>query len=324
MSVTNFDNGITSFGMPVYGTGGFPFNAPGKHFWVDAVNGRDAQNGKTFKNAKQSFAAGYALMTTGNNDVLHVVGGATAYACTAVLTMDKDYCHVVAHAPFTFTGGRARLTNTVTTATAGEYLISGTGCSFVNIHFQHGDSATATSVVGVAISGNGRNSFVNCHFEGPINATLAGGTAIKPLMLTSTQDNSFNHCTFGARTILSNSAAGALVHFAGTNNNANTFEDCLFLAYNSTTSSASISYVDGAMPDSAFTLFKDCIFQNCTTTAVADPIRYTTAGHGTTILKDCALSGLGYTVWATGAWKTHVDVCTAVASATGGLGIHPT
>ena len=307
----------------ITGGGGFLNYFPGKKVFVDPVNGSDGNDGLAPAQAKKTYSAGYAMLTTNKNDCLIIIGGASALAQTAVCSFAKDYTHYFGVSSSAFAGGRVRFTNTVTTATAGEFLISGTGCIFDNLHWQHGDSATATSVVGVAISGNGRNSFSNCHFEGPVNATVAGGTAIKTLMLTSTQDNSFYHCTFGARTILSASAAGAIVHFAGTNNNANTFEDCLFLHYTSTTTSAFISYVDNAMPDSAFTLFKDCIFQGCAATAVADPIRYTTAGHGTTILQNCALSGLGLTVWATGAWKTHVDVCTPAGSATGGLGIHP-
>jgi hypothetical protein len=318
--ITNFDYGISSFGVPVFGGAGFPSNAPGKHFWVDSVNGDDSNNGKTYKRAKKSISAGYALMTTNHHDVLHVVGGATAYTNTAVLTFDKDYCHVIAHTSPIFTGGRARITNTVTSATAGEFVISGTGCTFAGLHFQWGDSATATSVVGVALSGNGGNAFLNCSFDGPVNATVAGGTAIRNLTITSSQDNYFGNCSFGGRTILSNSAAGALVSFNGTNNSNNVFENCIFNMYNSTTTSAAVSWVDGAVPTSGWTLFRKCTFMNHTAVAVADVIRNTTTAAGMILLDYCAVCGLGTTVWATNL-LTNIFTIGPAGNEAGGIAI---
>jgi hypothetical protein len=326
MPLTNFPNGITSGGVPVHGAG-FPYSSGGNHFYTDSVNGNDGNNGTSWANAKASIwgtNGAYGLLTADQHDVLHVIGGATAYAETAVCTWAKDYTHMVAETGRIFTGGRARLTNTVTTATAGEFVISAVGCVFHGIHWQHGQSATASSVVGTSITGDGRNAFSNCHFEGPIDATLAGGTAIKTLMLTSTQDNCFTECTFGARTISSSSAAGTQVHFAGENNNANVFKDCLFIAYNSTTTSASLQFVQNAMPDSGYTMLDNCTFQGCHNVAVADPIMFATGGNGTVIVKNCSLTGAGYTIWANGAWKANIDVTSPDGGATGGLGIHPT
>lgn len=318
---SNFSKGLTVYGQPIV-----PFDFPGKHFFVDSVNGLDSNSGKDWSHAKKSVygtTGGYSLLTTGNNDVLHVLGNATAYTNTAVGTWAKDYCHMVGHTAPIWTGGRVRFTNTITTATAGEFVISGTGCIFQNIHWQWGASATATSVVGVAISGNGRNAFINCHFEGPTNATVAGGTAIRALTITSSSDNLFQDCSFGCDTILSASAAGAVVSFNGSNNNRNAFKNCFFTAYNSTTTSATINYVDGAMATPNWTLFDQCIFHSGSGAVVADTIRYTTSSVGATILRNCALTGTGIAVWATGAWKAVIEVIQPLGAATGGLGVHP-
>lgn len=328
MPLTNFPHGITTGGVPVYGSaGGFPHTSGGAHFFVDSVNGSDSADGRSWEKAKASIFGtngGYSLLTSDRNEVLHVIGGATAYAETAVGTWAHDYTHMVGETAGIMTGGRVRLTNTVQTATVGEFVISGTGCVFSGIHWQHGGSAIADSVVGVSITGgNGRNQFINCHFEGPVNATLAAGTAIHPLRITASEDNCFLGCAFGANTILSSSAAGSVVHFAGENSNRNVFKDCIFFAYNSETTSATISYADNAMSDAGWTLFDNCVFQECAGTNSADVIRYTTDGHGSTILKDCTLTGTGAATWCTSAWKTHVEVCAAVCFATGGLGIHP-
>ena len=302
MLYTNFPNGLTSNGVPILGSGDFPNDSPGSHFYVDSANGSDSNDGTSWLTAKQTIwgtTGGYSLLTANKNDVLHLLGSATAYSSAAVGTWAKDYTHMVGHTAPILTGGRVRLTNTVATATAGEWTISGTGCVFKNIHWQWGDSATATSVVGVAISGNGRNSFINCQFEGPIDATVAGGTAIRVVTITSSQDNWFFNCEFGARTILSNSAAGALVSFNGSNNTGNGFVGCLFSMYNSTTTSAAINFISGAVPTSGFTLFRGCTFMNHTAVAVADVIRNTSVANGMVLLDQSSLCGLGTTVWAT-------------------------
>ena len=318
---TDYDKGLSVYGQPIV-----PFDFPGKHFFVDSVNGLDSNSGKNWQHAKKTVygtSGGYSLLTTGNNDVLHVLGNATAYSNTAVGTWAKDYCHMVGHTAPILTGGRVRFTNTITTATAGEFVISGTGCIFQNIHWQWGASATATSVVGVAISGNGRNAFFNCAFAGPTNATVAGGTAIRNLTITSSQDNYFENCSFGGDTILSASAAGAIVSFNGTNNSRNIFRKCMFIAYNSTTTSASINYVDGATAKTSWNMFDDCLFHSASGTVVADTIRYTVTYDGTTILKACALTGTGMAIWTTGAWKAVIEVINPLGAATGGLGVHP-
>jgi hypothetical protein len=322
MGLTHFPHGLSTFGIPIYGSSGFPFDAPGSHYFVDAVNGSDSNDGTEWSRAKATVSAGYALCATNKNDVLHILGGATAYSNTAVLTFDKDYTHVVAHAAPVYTGGRVRLTNTVTTATAGEFVISGTGGVYVGLHWQFGGSATATSLVGVALSGNGRNAFINCNFEGPIDAGIGAAVAQRMLTITSSQDNLFYGCAFGQRSILNTSATGAIVSFNGTNCSNNVFEKCVFNAYNSNTASATINYVNNAMPDSGWTLFRDCSFFNHYAANIADPIRFTTGAHGIVMLDRCGLGGLGTLVWATNN-KTTIFNTVAAGAATGGVGANP-
>ena len=318
MGFTDYPNGLTSFGVPIV-----PDTFFGKHYFVDRKLGTDDNPGTSWDQAKKTIVAGYALLRDGYNDVLHIQGTASAYAQTAVLTLDKSYAHIVGHASPIYTGGRVRITNTVTTATAGEFVISGVGSVFKNIHFQWGGSATATSVVGTALSGDGRNAFLNCHFEGPTDATVAGGTAIRALTITSSQDNLFKGCSFGGDTILSSSAAGSVISFNGTNNSRNVFEDCIFVAYNSTTTSATVNYVNNGMATSNWNLFRNCVFHSSSGTVVADTIRYTTSALGATILQNCALTGTGIAVWATGAWKAVIEVCNPINAVAGGLGFHP-
>lgn len=293
-----------------------------KRFYVDPVNGSDGNSGKSIASAKKTFTAGYNLTVTNRNECLYVVGGASALAQTAIITMDHDYTSVIGLAPPTKTGGRVRFTNTVATATTGEFVISATGCNFSGLHIQYGDSATGTSVIGTSITG-GRNYFQNCQFEGPIDSTVAiGGASYRTVNVgTGVQDLTFKDCQFGQRTILATGAAGATIHLAGTNNTNIVLEDCILNAYNSNTASASLSLAHGAMEDSGWILLKNCLLINHVNANIANHIRVTTGGHGSIILQDCALAGLGTLVWCTDAnHKTYVFTTNAAGAAAGGAG----
>lgn len=325
MPLTHFPHGVSSFGIPIYGQSPFPYNSGGNHYWVDSVNGSDGEDGKTWATAKASIFGtygGYSLLTENQNDVLHVIGGASAYAESTICTWSKNYTHMVAETAPIMSGGRARLTNSVTTATAGEFVISSTGCVFSGIHWQFGASATATSLVGVALSGNGRNAFINCNFEGPIDAGIGAAVGQRMLTITSSQDNWFYGCKFGQRTILNTSATGAIVSFNGTNNTDNGFVDCIFTMYNSNTASAAVNFVQNAMPDSGATYFKNCAFHNCVTANIADVIRHTTAEHGLVHLDYCTLAGKGTLLWATNL-KSLIFTTGPAGNAAGGVGVIP-
>ena len=307
----------------VIGGSMFPFDSPGSHFYVDPVYGSDDNSGESFLSPFKTIKKAYDQCTTLKNDVVHLMGSATAYAQAAVLTFDKDYTHIVAHTAPIRNGGRARITNTVATATAGEFVISGTGCVFVNLHFQFGASATATSLVGLALSGNGRNAFINCEFEGPLDAGIGAAASQRMLTITSSQDNYFLNCSFGQRTIINTSATGAIVSFNGSNNDGNVFERCNFHLYNSNTASAIINYVDGAMAASGYTQFIESAFMNHHTAAIADIIRNTTNAAGMVLLQNCPLSALTATpVWATNL-KTNIFISNAAGAATGGRSVNP-
>jgi hypothetical protein len=302
MHLTNFPNGMTSMGVPIQGNSGFPYTSGGSHFYTDSVNGSDSADGKTWATAKASIwgtYGGYSLLTTNKHDVLHVLGGATAYAETAVGTWAHSYTHCVAETNPIMSGGRARITNTVQTATGGEWVISGSGCHFSGLHFQWGASAKAESLVGVSITGI-RNSFSNCNFEGPIDATIGAATGIRTVTLgTGVQDTWFYGCKFGQRTIENTDATGALVEFLGSNNTDNGFVNCIFTMFNSNVGACAVSFVLNAMPDSGITTFAHCAFQNHHTAATTDVIRTDTTAHGIVQLHYCTLVGNGTSIWST-------------------------
>ena len=70
-ALTNFPNGITSFGIPVFGGSIPPFT--GQYLFVDYVNGSDGNDGSPGTPMK-TLAAAYAKTTSGKNDVIFLVG----------------------------------------------------------------------------------------------------------------------------------------------------------------------------------------------------------------------------------------------------------
>ena len=71
MSLTNFPNGITSFGAPVFGSGHLGWKKEANVFFVDGVNGLDGYEGTSPENALKTI--GRALALAGPYDVIYVL-----------------------------------------------------------------------------------------------------------------------------------------------------------------------------------------------------------------------------------------------------------
>ena len=75
--LTNFPNGISSFGVAQLAGSGIPFT--GQPFFVDPVNGIDGNSGKSVDRALKTLSRAHDLMTDGANDVAYLIGnGETA------------------------------------------------------------------------------------------------------------------------------------------------------------------------------------------------------------------------------------------------------
>ena len=316
MRKQNFSVGVLDVNY-IRGGGFDPFT---KRWFVDPVNGSDGNEGKSISNAKKTFAAGYAKCTENKNEALYIVGGASALAQTAILSLSKDYTHIIGLAAPIATGGRVRFTNSITTATTGEFVSDTVGSIYANLHFQYGElSATAGDIVGFGLNGE-RNYFENCHFQGPIDATIGAAAGQTMLKITGVQDNKFKKCSFGQRTILNTSSTGSVIWFAGSNVSNNEFEECEILSYNNNTGASFVKFSNNAMPDSGYTLFRRCNFLTTVSNNMADAILFLTAGHGSVFLDYCTLMGAGLTKWTTN-FAANVFVTGPASSATGGMAV---
>jgi len=97
MGFTNFPNGITSFGAPVFGGGNM---APifGNMYKVDGTNGSDDNSGK-MDSPKKTIQAAVTLQIaerTGLGDVIWVMPGTYAESITGDLTQ----CKLMGYHPF--------------------------------------------------------------------------------------------------------------------------------------------------------------------------------------------------------------------------------
>ena len=113
-ALTNFPNGITSFGIPIFGGGLPPFT--GNYFFCDYKNGNDGNSGSA-NNPFKTITAAYAQTTSGNNDVIFIVGdGATdaTQRLTATLTWAKNATHLIGLTAPTLYSQRARISNPTT------------------------------------------------------------------------------------------------------------------------------------------------------------------------------------------------------------------
>jgi hypothetical protein len=90
MSLTNFPNGITSYGVPVMG-GNLPATY-GKVWFVDYDNGSDNNNGESAEQAFKTVAVAYAAARTNKNDIIALSAYGT-HVLTEMLDVTKNRVH---------------------------------------------------------------------------------------------------------------------------------------------------------------------------------------------------------------------------------------
>jgi hypothetical protein len=130
MTLTAFPNGISSFGMPIIGSG--PVFTSGNVFWVDSVNGKSTNDGSSKENAKNTLDAAVALCTANNGDhILLAPNHAETIIAAAGVDLDVAGITVISM-------GRKeqRATFTFTTDVAADVDIDADDVTIMNILFK--------------------------------------------------------------------------------------------------------------------------------------------------------------------------------------------
>lgn len=276
------------------------FGSTGTIYYVDPVNGNDTSgDGLTLGSAKATLAAGYALLSSGNNDVLILVGNgaASGSARIATFTWAKNAAHLIGICAPSAVSQRARIANATTsglTMTAGFFTVSGNGCLFQNLSFFHGAGAGQTGIAGdicLTVSGQ-RNAFINCDIEGMGDSTSATSATSRNVKLSG-GENYFLHCNIGLDTV-TRTGANASVEFAS-GVARNYFENCTFPFLSGDGATLGIIATGAAAMD-RWQLFRGCVFVNCiksTASAMTVLASVTNASPGGLLAyHDCLLIGI--------------------------------
>jgi hypothetical protein len=342
MALTNFPNGITSFGVPVIGgIGGIPFS--GNWYFVDPVNGADGNDGS----ADYPLATLYAAINravSGNNDVIVLMSNGSSTgsarlstalaqtidptATTGTLNWNKNATHLIGMGAPTRVGQRARIapptgTYTATTFNANTFInVTGAGCLFANIDIFVGFSTGSASMVGVLEAG-GRNAYQNVNIQGMGDAASAGGSAARTLKITSSE-NTFTDCVLGLDTV-ARSAANATVELAsGTARNS--FIGCTFPFQTSAATPLGV-LASAASAIDRWQLFQQCTFINnikSTSTQMSALATLPASAGGLLLMKDCTMVGITeFGSDATTLGQIYVDGASVVAAASG-IAVNPT
>lgn len=289
------------------------FATTGNIYYLDPANGLDTNNGLSMYNPAapnqggqgpvQSLTAGYALLTSGNNDVLVLVGNGTTTATarmsiSTTFTWSKNAAHLIGIAAPSRFSMRARLAPFTTGAGfAGPQLtISGNGCLFANLEIFQGYATGVANQINVKITGS-RNVFRNCQISGMGDTTSAASAGSRSLLIAS-DENFFDHCVIGLDTI-SRGALNATVEFQS-GAARNMFESCIFPALVSTAAAGLAVLVATAASIDRMTIFRNCTFYNASTFsggAAGTGVMKLVAAAGGAILIDPTCVEYGYTDW---------------------------
>lgn len=289
---TNFPNGITSLGIPTFGTGSLP-PFPSNYFFVQerTTIGVSAGTG-TAQDPFNTLSQAISACVDGNNDVIFLIG--TVHV-SATVAWNKSKMHLVGlSAPSD--NSRARISQTGSTPFTPLVSVTGGGaCIFKDIATFHGFN-NASAQVCWAEASSGRNYYEGCAFLGMGDATAAAQAGGRSLTISGGGESKFYDCTIGLDTVARSAANASLELLAGTARNI--FRGCTFQMLASANTPLHITV--GAAGMDRYALFADCAMINAiesTGVAISAGIVANAAAGGAVLLQNAF--SLGATAIAT-------------------------
>jgi len=253
--VTNFPNGVSSFGQVLYGSG---IVTQGNVWFVAPGTGSDVNDGKTARTPFATLAKALDSATANQNDIVYLLAQSntaadtTDYQSTA-LDWNKDGVHLIGINNGVQIGQRSRISN-LSTATAivdGLFIVSADNCLIANIEVFQGQGGTNPTGASIAVKVSGqRNRFYNCQISGIGHSELDDATS-RSLSVTGAE-NYFEKCYIGLDTVIRATATAEVT----VGDIARTiFDGCFFNTYTSLSTFKMVTY---SAPD-RFILFKNCV-----------------------------------------------------------------
>lgn len=284
------------------------FAATGKIFYLDPANGNDNNDGSQPTQGiagvgpVQSLAGGYALLTSGSNDTLVLIGNGSTTATarlTAGFTWSKSATNFIGICSGSRFSMRARIAPTTTVAAFTPFFtVSGNGCLFSNLEWFMGFGTGTVNQIGMKVTGN-RNVFKNCQISG-MGDTVSAGSAGSRSLVIAQDENYFFNCVLGLDTITRTALNATVELQAGSVGAArNVFEHCIFPALASTAAAALAILVASASAIDRMTIFKNCLFYNAAAfsggAAATGVAKLVASAGGALLFQDC--TEYGYTDW---------------------------
>ena len=300
MGLTNFPNGITSYGVPVMGgSGTLPLlGGSGKTYFVDPANGSDDNEGDTPTTALDTVGAAYAKCVDKQGDVVYLLNdgntSGSSREATLPITWSKDNTHLVGLCAPTMVSQRSRITPVSGAALTANAVINltGNGCIFSNVAIQHWGDTNSIASRGLDVGGD-RNYLNNVMVVG-IGHANAGDEANAVDLTVSGSENTFENCVIGVDSVArGGNVANCCIRLgAGGNEEAtrNVFKGCICQMYADDTEPIFIK-VGAAFDTQRWNLFEDCNFINTGTSTLDAGISHTAAA-GKELLKNCAFYGV--------------------------------
>jgi len=260
MTLTNFPNGVSSFGIPIMGGGGIPAMY-GDVWFVDYANGSDNNDGKSLDSPFKTLSQAHTKATTNKNDIILLNGNGTHYQEASMLTWSKNRIHVIGLGTF----GAVDMQPEIQLSTAGNLTdsaatikVTGYGNTFTNVYITNAGTH-ANSVTALWDAGE-NNVYTNCQFAKFSDLNVAGVSHVEARGDTST----FRRCKFGVDWVTMAAARFGLL-IKGTGGSArmkhNIFEDCYFVVASSSANYEHIHVYDTS--SLAFgNIWKNCVFNN--------------------------------------------------------------
>lgn len=322
MGLTNFPNGVASFGIPL--VGGLPFGKTSKCFYVAPNSGGDGHRGTNISKPLDTLTKAQSLATADSNDTVFLISESNTAANTtdyqsSALAWAKDGVHLIGVCSGNHISQRARIAQLSTATGVNDlFTVSADNCLIANISVFHGVD-DATSKGAVLVSGQ-RNHFYNCNFQGIGHATM--DTADNYSLKVTGSENLFENCTIGLDTIARGTAANYEMTFAS-GATRNLFKNCIITTYAEAATHLFLKIAASGID--RWNMFQNCIFINMPTgdaagTTMTEAFDVTGGGSpdGIIILDQCTLYGA--TDWEAAAVSGKVMIRTdAGTAATAGL-----
>jgi hypothetical protein len=254
--LTQFPNGISSFGIPVMGGGGIPAMF-GTVYFVDYSAGLDDNEGKSVDKPLKTLSEAYDRCTTNKNDVILINGYSSVLEDAAIL-WTKNRIHVVGLGGGFLTGQRAKLELSATGITAdaaANIVLSGVGNSFHNLKIIN--SGTHANSVSAVIDAGEATLWDNCSF---MKLSDLDQTTVSDFE-TRADSTTYLNCEFGFDT-LTQSVARPTLRIKGSGGTRMThcrFIDCIFTCQSSTANKMHVLVHDTSALRFE-SIFKECIF----------------------------------------------------------------